>query len=345
MKGKVLVTGSQGFISSHLCELLLSKDYQVLGIDIMNKYGPVVRGHDSHPNFKLLKLDLTKDLEQIKKAAFEFNPDFIIHAASRVGGISYFHSMASDLLRDNMIMDSNIFSIAIELKKSSNLKKIVLISSSMVYESVPEDLIPTPESVLDKIPFPKSTYGFSKLALHFQAQGALDQYGLPYTLILPFNACGAGEDEAIGFDPVYSGNVKMLMSHVIPDLVFKAFKVGSQSKLPILGSGNQIRCYTHSSDIAKAIELVLWHPKSTNKIFNISNPKPFTVKELSAIIWNQVWGDAKLDFEYCEPFQYDVQNRQPDVSLAKDLLGFTADVPVEQAISEVISHMKKLYRF
>src|SRR5207302_1638914 len=73
-------------------------------------------------------------------------------------------------------------------------------------------------------PPPSSTYGFQKLAVEYFAQGAYEQHGLPFTIARPFNCVGVGEKRARGEHEVYSGNVKLAMSHVVPDLAQKVLR-------------------------------------------------------------------------------------------------------------------------
>merc|ERR1719473_1461049 len=128
------------------------------------------------------------------------------------------------------------------------LEKIVVISSSMVYECT--TTYPSSEDDLKKCPPPQSTYGFQKLACEYFAKGAWEQHGLPYTIVRPFNAVGVGERRAMNTDgcEVMSGNVKLTMSHVVPDLVQKI--LNGQKPLHILGSGQQRRHYTYAGDLA-----------------------------------------------------------------------------------------------
>ncbi len=125
------------------------------------------------------------------------------------------------------------------------MQKITVISSSMVFENATR--FPTPEGEQRRCPPPASTYGFQKLAVEYFTQGAHEQYGLPYTIARPFNCVGIGERRALGDREIYSGNVKLAMSHVLPDLVQKVIK--GQDPLHILGDGNQVRHYTYGGDL------------------------------------------------------------------------------------------------
>jgi UDP-glucose 4-epimerase len=345
---KVIVTGSQGFIGSYLCEELLAHGYKVIGMDNYSKYGRVSRPHDNHANFKLLETDLSNNTSEwptyrdYKDTKFFPDPDLcdvdhIIAGAAMIGGISYFHKYAYDLLATNERILANTFDLAIALRERYALKKITVISSSMVFENC--SIYPTPESALQTSPPPSSTYGFQKLASEFFCLGAWEQYKLPYTIIRPFNCVGVGEEEALGEEKVYSGNIKMLMSHVLPDLIHKAFLLNKEDKMPILGDGNQIRHYTNGRDIARGIRMSLESEDTINEDFNISSNVRTSVAELANLVWNKVHGCDPV-FERCEPFEYDVQIRSPDVEKAKNVFGFEAEISLEESVDEVIQWMK-----
>ena len=169
--------------------------------------------------------------------------------------------------------------------------------------------------------------------------GAWEQYKLPYTIIRPFNCVGVGEEEALGEEEVYSGNIKMLMSHVLPDLIHKALLLKKENKMPILGDGNQIRHYTNGKDIARGIRMSLESEETINEDFNISSSVRTSVSELAKLVWNKIHGSDPV-FEHCDPFEYDVQVRSPDVQKAKDMFGFEAEISLEESIDEVIQWMK-----
>jgi UDP-glucose 4-epimerase len=351
-KMRVVVTGSQGFIGSFLCQQLLDKGYEVVGVDNFSKYGEVDRPHDKHKNFKLLRLNLAQE----KLPLVYLDPDFIIAGAAMIGGISYFHKYAYDLLATNERIIANTFDSIIELKKLDpngiNLRRVIVISSSMVFEGADayfdqhgkhllDDELPWPtsESMIKKLPPPLSTYGFQKLATEYFAKGAWEQYKLPYTIVRPFNCVGVGEGEAIGDVEVMSGNVKLMMSHVLPDLIKKC--LAGQDPLHILGDGEQVRCYTNGHDVARGIIMAMESDKAVNEDFNISNPIPHSVLALAKMVWEEINPGKEFRYLSDPPFEYDVQMRLPETMKARELLGFEAEIPIKQSIKEVIEWMKR----
>jgi UDP-glucose 4-epimerase len=326
----IVITGSQGFIGSYLVNEFLDAGYVVTGVDNYSKYGEVSRPHDDHPHFRLIRHDLKESFPVV-------NADYIIAGAAMIGGISYFHKYAYDLLATNERILANTFDSAIDSYKHDQLKRIVVLSSSMVFENTKK--YPTPEDEVSKAPPPSSTYGFQKLSSEYFAQGANEQYGVPYTIIRPFNCVGVGEEDAIGEEKVYSGNIKMLMSHVLPDLVHKALSLGPDDPLPILGDGMQVRHYTHGKDIARGVRLALESEDGVNNDFNISTSVATSVRELAYIVWNTVHGKNPLLVN--EPsYEYDVQLRSPDTSKAREVLGFEANISLQESVEEVVEYMR-----
>src|SRR5208283_9929 len=327
---KVLVTGSAGFINGYLIQELLDAGYDVVGLDNYSKYGRVEKSYDSHPRYHFVEGN-AKDRELLDEL-LEGCEHFVASAAM-IGGISYFHEFAYDLLAENERITATAFDAAIRAHKHGSLKKITVVSSSMVFENTRD--FPTPEGAQRSSPPPSSTYGFQKLATEYFAQGAWEQYELPYTIARPFNCVGVGEKRALMDHDIMSGNVKLAMSHVVPDLVQKVLK--GQDPLHILGEGNQVRHYTYGGDLARGIRVCIEHPKAVNQDFNLSTPKRTTALELAEVIWHKIHGDKK-PFRYVSdpPFPYDVQERSPDVTKAREVLGFEATTSLEEILDEVI---------
>ena len=332
---KILITGSQGFIGSYLCGEFLNKGYQVIGVDNFSKYGPITRPHDKHLNFELIEMDVI-DLNPKNLPEQIIDVDYIISGAAMIGGITYFHKYAYDLLATNERIMASTYDVAIKLFQEHNLKRILVISSSMVFEKT--EIYPTPEENVKVCAPPMSTYGFQKLAVEYFAKGAFEQYGVPYTIIRPFNCVGVGEEEALGEHEVKSGNIKLMMSHVLPDIINKVLK--GQEPLRILGTGKQIRCYTNGRDIAKGIRLALESSKAINEDFNISTPVATSVIELATLVWDILNPDKILRVISDPAYEYDVQKRVPNTDKAKELLDFEAEISLKDSVIEVINHMR-----
>jgi UDP-glucose 4-epimerase len=326
---KVLVTGAAGFICGYLIEELLSGGHQVVGLDNYSKYGRVAKSYDSHPAYRFVEGD-AKDAHLLRDLISDC--DQVVAAAAMIGGISYFHEFAYDLIAENERIVAATFDAAIEANRRGSLQRIVVMSSSMVFEST--SVFPTPEGAQLSSPPPMSTYGFQKLATEYFARGAWEQYQLPYTILRPFNCVGIGERRAVRDTDVTSGNVKLALSHVVPDLVVKVLK--GQDPLHILGEGDQVRHYTYGGDLARGIRLAMESPAAVNEDFNLSTATSTTVAQLAALIWSKINGDRPLRMVHDPPFEHDVQMRVPDVRKARDVLGFEATTTLGEMLDEVI---------
>ena len=327
---KVLVTGAAGFINGYLVPELLEAGHEVVGVDDFSKYGPVARSYDAHPRYRFVEGD-AKDVALLRDLVRDC--DQVVAAAAMIGGISYFHQFAYDLLAENERILASTFDAAIDGFRAGTLERIVVLSSSMVYESAA--VFPTPEGAQLTSPPPVSTYGFQKLASEYFARGAFEQYGLPYSIVRPFNCVGIGERRARRDADVKSGNVKLALGHVVPDLVLKVLK--GQDPLHILGDGSQVRHYTYGGDLARGIRLVMESPAAVNDDFNLSTARSTTVLELANLVWRAVHGPGR-PFSYISdpPFEHDVQRRVPGVSKARAVLGFEAPTTLETMLEEVV---------
>ncbi|MER7333813.1 MULTISPECIES: NAD(P)-dependent oxidoreductase [unclassified Micromonospora] len=327
---KVLVTGSAGFIGGYLVSELLDRGHEVVGVDNFSKYGPVTHSYDEHPRFRFVEGD-ARDVDLLTELLD--GCDHLVAGAAMIGGISYFHAYAYDLLATNERIMAATCDAAIRARRDGRLAKVTYLSSSMVFESTGH--WPSREGDERRIPPPLSSYGFQKLAVEYYARAAWEQYQVPYTIVRPFNCVGVGEGRALGQAEVLSGNVKLAMSHVVPDVVQKIVK--GQDPLHILGAGNQVRHYTYGGDLARGIATAIEHPAAHNEDFNLSTAESTTVLELAELIWRKIKGpDVPFRYVSDEPFRYDVQKRVPDVTKSREVLGFTATTSLDEMLDEVI---------
>ncbi len=332
---RVLVTGAAGFINGYLVPELLEAGHQVIGLDDFSKYGRLAKSYDDHPGYRFVEGD-AKDTVLLRELASDV--DQVVASAAMIGGISYFHEFAYDLMAENERILASTFDAAIAAHRDGHLQRIIVVSSSMVYES--STVFPTPEGAERTSPPPVSTYGFQKLASEYFAKGAWEQYQLPYTIVRPFNCVGIGERRALRDTDIMSGNVKLALSHVVPDLVLKVLK--DQDPLHILGDGSQVRHYTYGGDLAHGIRLAMESDATLNNDVNLSTAASTTVLELAQAIWHKIHGpDRPFRYVSDAPFEHDVQLRVPDVRKARDLLGFEATTSLSEMLDEVIPWIRE----
>jgi len=326
----VLLTGAAGFIGGYVAEELLQRGHHVIGLDNYSKYGRVTRSYDQHPSYTFVEGD-ARDVALMTGLLADC--EHLIAGAAMIGGIAYFHTYAYDLLATNERIIAATCDAAIAASRNGRLQKVTYVSSSMVFESA--DSWPSFEGQELQIPPPRSSYGFQKLAVEYFARAAFDQHGLPYTIVRPFNCVGIGEGRAVGEIEIASGNVKLAMSHVVPDLVQKVLK--GQDPLHLLGDGSQVRHYTYGGDLARGIVTAMESSAARNEDFNLSTSVPTTVQELAELIWTKIKG-PQVPFRFIAdpPFEHDVQQRIPAIGKARDILQFRATTSLDEMLNEVI---------
>src|SRR5206468_4595466 len=130
---------------------LLEAGHDVIGLDNFSKYGRLAKSYDAHPRYRFVEGD-AKDTGLLTELAADC--DQVVAAAAMIGGISYFHEFAFDLLAENERILASTFDAAIAAHKAGRVQRIIVVSSSMVYESATG--FPTPEGAEKTSPPPIS---------------------------------------------------------------------------------------------------------------------------------------------------------------------------------------------
>jgi nucleoside-diphosphate-sugar epimerase len=313
---RVLVTGGAGTIGAAVVKRLLADPaYEVRVSDQRLAPQWMREGCEVHTG------DL-RDLEQARTATRGCTQ--VIHLAAIVGGIANFHKLPHTLTEVNNALYNAVIRAALEL----DVERFVYVSSSMVFERA--ELYPTPEEYLPECPVPISAYGFSKLTGEVYCRAAHDEHGFPYTICRPFNAYGPGE----------MPDAEPGIAHAVPDLINKV--LAGQRPLEIFGSGEQTRTLTHIDDIADGVVTAMSSPAGLNEDFNISASRELTVAEIARIIWEVCGEDPKtFELKHLPTFAVDVQRRWPSVEKAKRLLGWEAQIEVEEGIAATATWLRE----
>jgi nucleoside-diphosphate-sugar epimerase len=314
---RVLVTGGAGTIGAAVVRRLLrDPDFEVRVSDQRDAPPWMREGCEVHRG------DL-RVLSEARKAMSGCT--HVIHLAAIVGGIANFHKLPHTLTEVNNGLYNAIFRAALD----SDVERFVYVSSSMVFERAQQ--YPTREDYIDDCPVPLSAYGFSKLTGEVYCRAAHDEHGLPYTICRPFNAYGPGEmpDDEPG------------IAHAVPDLIRKS--LAHMRPLPIFGSGEQTRTLTHVTDIADGVVTAMAHPAGLNEDFNISADRELTVAEIARICWEACGNDPdELELEHLPSFKVDVVRRWPSVEKAERLLGWRAQIGVEEGVAATAEWLRSL---
>jgi UDP-glucose 4-epimerase len=323
---RILVTGVCGSLMRAVVPRLLEKGHDVRGIDNFGRYGRA----EPPAGIEFIEGDLAEPA--VVKSALA-GIDGVIQAAAQIYGVVGFHRYPADILQRDTLLHGLILRAAL----NHSVQRVVYISSSMVYERQPN--IARESDVPDML-VPLTDYGLSKLMGERLSQAFAEQYNLPYTIWRPFNIIGLYE-RAEGYDPG--------VCHVFADFIQRIVHE-HQNPMLVLGTGEQIRCFTWIEDIAQAIVDHSFSPVTQNQDFNLGNPQPVSMTTLARRIYSlchELIGEdvhRPLEFAYAPAYKDDVQVRIPSVEKAKRLLSWeptvTLDEMLRRCISQAIEHEK-----
>ncbi len=314
---RVLVTGGAGTIGAAVVRRLLGDPGWEVRVSDQREAPQWMReGCEVHVG------DL-RVLEQARAATRGCS--HVIHLAAIVGGIGNFHKLPHTLTEVNNALYNGVVRAALDC----DVERFTYVSSSMVFERATQ--YPTREDHVHDTPIPRSAYGFSKLTGEVYVRAAHDEHGLEYTICRPFNAYGPGEmpEDEPG------------IAHMVPDVIKKCLALPAGAPLPIFGDGTQTRTLTHIDDIADGIVVATGAAAARNEDFNVSAGEERTVAELARIIWEACGRDpAAFALEHLPSYEVDVVRRWPDVSKARDLLGWEARISDRDGIAQTVAWLR-----
>ena len=316
----VLITGVAGMIGSHLLDEMLKLDYNIIGIDNLSYGNHENISHNiDHPNFKFYNVDIN-DFETLKILGKDI--DTIIHLAAykKIGE----KDLAMPTFKINCKGTENIFEVA---KMWGS--KVVFASTSDVYGMSPD--LPLNEDgdlLLGPSMIKRWSYAVSKLYGEQLAFAYYHDYNVPIVVIRYFG----------GFSPRSSfawsgGHVPIFIRAILED-----------KELIVHGDGTQTRSMGFVSDLVNGTILALESPKAIGEIINIGNDEELSIIDTANLIYDiaQTGNDKKIKFvPMSEVFgKYkDIMRRIPDLSKAKELLGYEPKVKIENAIKETIAEI------
>jgi nucleoside-diphosphate-sugar epimerase len=309
---------------------LVKNGHQVAGADNLCRYGE--RLGLTRAAYDFYKVDLS-DRVLVEELFDKVRPDYVIQAAARIYGVGGFNRYCADILGEDLSLHNNVLISSFNHK----VKKVVYISSSMVYENCPQDVnIPVTEEMPFNYPAPFTDYGLSKFTGERLSMAFWSQYRVPFTIWRPFNI----------ITPFEKGELELGNSHVFADFINNII-ARKDHTIPLLGDGQQIRCFTWIDEIADAIADFSFQDKTDNGIYNLGNAEPITMRELAKKIYicgKEEFGlslSNEIEFATLPAYPNDVRVRIPDVSKAKNELGWEAKIKVDESIRRCLAEAVK----
>lgn len=312
---KILVTGAAGFIASRVCEMLLEKGEQVVGLDNMNDYYDVrlkeyrLNRLLKHPGFTFYKADIEnlKDLRPIFKAnAFRS----VFNLAARAG-VRYSMENPWVYLSTNTEGTLNL----LELMKDFEVKKFILASTSSLYAG-----LPMPFTEVLPVNTPISPYAASKKAAEAFAYTYHRQYGIDVSILRYFTVFGPGGR---------------------PDMAPYRFAkwVLEGTPISLYGDGTQTRDFTYVDDIARGT--ILAEKPLGYEIINLGGGKePITINQF--IEWIEEISGKKAAINYLSRHSADMESTMANIDKARQLLGWEPTVDTYEGLKEMLKNREVL---
>src|SRR5215470_14039062 len=322
-KQSILITGVAGFLGSHLADALLARGHRVVGVDNLS-HGSLenISEAQRNPNFEFHQIDVC-DVDALRKVA---------EGVSAIAHLAAFkiprYGKAIDTLLINSQGSHNALQVAVEQNA-----KFVLASTSDVYGKNPN--IPfdeESESILGSSTVARWSYAVSKLYDEHLALAFADSYGIPVNVVRIFGSYGPRQNLT------WWGG---------PQSVFIGAILRGET-IPIHGDGLQTRSFTYVSDTVGGIVSVVENGTS-GEIFNIGSTHEISILDLAKLIHRLSGSVQALDINMI-PYDEiggrryeDVRRRVPNVEKAKRLLGFQAQVKLEEGLKRTIEWQRALY--
>ncbi|MBW4512544.1 MAG: NAD-dependent epimerase/dehydratase family protein [Scytonematopsis contorta HA4267-MV1] len=313
---KSIVTGAAGFIGSHLVEALLNQDEEVIGIDEFNDYyDPSLKLNNishlqNHPKFKLIEEDMQfLDWQKLLK-----DVDVVYHQAAQAGVRNSWGRGFRGYTEKNI----NATQVLLEAAKdASNLKRLVFASTSSIYGDA--ETLPSHEDIC---PAPVSPYGITKLAAERLCGLYNKSFGVPFVALRYFTVYGPRQR---------------------PDMAFhKFFKaVLDGEPISIYGDGKQTRDFTFISDAVAANLAAATAKDAVGKIFNIGGGSRVVLTEVIDTMEKIV--GKPIQRNHISKAVGDARHTAADVSRAKEILDFKAQVSLLEGLTQQWHWIKSLY--
>jgi nucleoside-diphosphate-sugar epimerase len=310
---KAIVTGAAGFIGSHLCEELMSKGHEVIGVDSFLDYYPRwikesnLEKLRNMPGFQLLE----QNILDVDWAPLLSNTDVVFHLAAQAGVRASWSKNFIVYTKNNI----EATQLLLEESKRCNLKKFIFASTSSVYGDTDE--IPMKEGALLK---PVSPYGVTKVAAEDLCYLYWRSFGIPCVSLRYFTVYGPRQR---------------------PDMAFYRFILATLEgrEITVFEDGNQTRDFTYVDDIVRGTILASEKGKE-GQIYNLGGGSRISVNEVLQMLSEIM--NTKIDITYAEKQKGDMRHTFALTELAKTDFGYNPRIPVKEGLTAEYLWLKKL---
>lgn len=301
---RIFITGGAGFIGSAIVGRLID-DNEITVFDNFTRDSLKNKTFKDHCNLKIVNGDIL-NFDLLTSSMDRAN--IVIHCAA-IAGIDTVIKSPTSTMRVNMVGSANVLEAA---SKLSQCERVVCFSTSEVFGQHAFRSSETDNTVMGEAGVARWTYAVSKLAEEHFAIAYYNEKKLPTTVVRPFNVYGPGQ--------VGEGAIRTFVMRAVRN-----------EPIEIHGDGTQIRAWCFVDDMIDSVILVISHPNAVGESFNIGNKKAVTtIYGLANTIVRVL--KSKSTIEFVRKDYADVELRIPSVKKAMDLLGFEANVNLEEGI-------------
>jgi UDP-glucose 4-epimerase len=309
---KIFITGGAGFIGSTLIGRLIEKN-EIVAYDNLSRNTLQSQPYKNHSNLKLITGDIL-DSPSLKKAMEGAN--LVVHCAA-IAGIDTVIVSPVRTMRVNMVGSANVLEAASEL---TSCERVVCFSTSEVFGTTAFRSSELDKTSIGVVGEARWTYAVSKLAEEHLAIAYHQEKGLPVAVVRPFNVYGPGQ--------VGEGALRTF--------IMRALK---NETITINGDGTQIRAWCYVDDMVRGTLICMEHPKAVGESFNIGNQRAVTtIYGLANTVIRVL--NSKSKIEFVRKDYADVELRIPNISKARDLIGFEAEVDLDEGIARTAEGYK-----
>jgi UDP-glucuronate decarboxylase len=303
-----LITGGAGFVGSHLCDELIKRGHKVVCLDNFSTGSEENIAHLlSNPNFKLIRHDITAPF-------YYFDIDAIFHLASPASPIHY-QIDPVHTVKTNVLGTINVLELAKKLKIP-----VLFTSTSEVYGDPLEH--PQRETYFGNVNTlsPRACYDEGKRCAETLCMDYKRQFGIEVNIVRIFNTYGPRMAKNDG--------------RVVSNFITQALK---NEDITIYGDGSQTRSFQYINDLIYALIRMMEVDGFYGPV-NLGNPEEYKISELAKIILELTNSKSKLVYHPLP--EGDPKVRRPDISLAREKLGWEPKVPVREGLQKIIEYFK-----
>ena len=275
-KDKIYIAGHRGLVGSAIVRQLESRGFTNL----------LMRTHK--------ELDLTNQA-QVQSFFTQENPDYVILAAAKVGGIHANNTYPADFIYQNMMIEANVINSAYE----SKVKRLLFLGSTCIYPKAVEQPMREDALLTGGLEPTNEPYALAKIAGIKLCESYNRQYGTDFRSVMPTNLYGINDN----FHPENS--------HVIPALMqrFHEAKINNDTEVVVWGTGNAMREFLYVDDMAEASLFVLElnekayqaNTKPMLSHINVGTGKDVTIREMAETMKEVVGFEGELTFDSTKP--------------------------------------------